>query len=194
MVAASQIPPTHMTVAEFLSWDSGDYSGHIWQLRDGVPEMMAPASDRHGSIQGELHALIANHLLARGSHCRSVITPGVIPRLRSDQNMLAPDIGVTCSPVSGSHAIPNPILLIEVLSPSNKAETRANVWAYTTIPSVIEILIISSFKIEAELLRRQPDGTWPERPQFFRPDEELHLASIDFTFPLRAAYRTSGLV
>jgi Uma2 family endonuclease len=108
--------------------------------------------------------------------------------------MLAPDIGVTCTPVSSNHDIPNPILLIEVLSPSNKAGTGANVLAYITIPSVSEILIVSSFEVTTELLRRQPDGTWPEQSKFIRPDEELHLASIDLTIPLRAAYRTLGLV
>jgi Uma2 family endonuclease len=108
--------------------------------------------------------------------------------------MLVPDIGVTCSPESGSHAMLDPILLIEVLSPSNEADTRANVWAYTTIPSVMEILIISSFEVAAELHRRQPDGTWPEQPEIIQPDGDLRLASIDFTIPLRAAYRTSRFV
>jgi Uma2 family endonuclease len=194
MVAALKIPPTNMTVTEFLSWDSGDYSGRTWQLRDGEPEMVAPATDVHGSIHSELGRLIGNHLLAVGRGCRAVSNPGVIPRVRSDKNMLAPDIGVTFTPVSSNHDIPDPVLLIEVLSPSNKAENRANILAYTTIPSVSEILIVSNFEVTTELLRRQPDGTWPERPEVIRPDEELHLASIDFIIPLRAPYRTSGLV
>lgn len=49
MVAALKMPSHHMTVAEFLDWDSGDRSGALWQLRDGEPEMMAPASDARGS-------------------------------------------------------------------------------------------------------------------------------------------------
>jgi hypothetical protein len=32
-------------------------------------------------------------------------------------------------------ALTDPVLLIEILSPSNQAETWANVWAYATIPS-----------------------------------------------------------
>ena len=35
-----------------------------------------------------------------------------------------------------SRALADPVLLVEILSPSNQAESRANVWAYTTIPSV----------------------------------------------------------
>lgn len=45
MVAVPKHSPERMTVAEFLAWDSGDRSGRGWQLRDGVPEAMAPASE-----------------------------------------------------------------------------------------------------------------------------------------------------
>jgi Uma2 family endonuclease len=46
MSTALKTPWHRMTVAEFLDWDSGDRTGALWQLRDGEPEMMAPASDR----------------------------------------------------------------------------------------------------------------------------------------------------
>ena len=49
--------------------------------------------------------------------------------------------------------VSEPVLLVAILSPSNEAETRANIWAYTTIPSVQELLIVHSTRIEAELLR-----------------------------------------
>jgi hypothetical protein len=38
------------------------------------------------------------------------------------------------------------------------------------------------------------DGTWPEQPEIVDVDGELRLDSIGFAAPLRAAYRTSGLV
>ncbi|MGH7050134.1 MAG: hypothetical protein ACREE5_05775, partial [Acetobacteraceae bacterium] len=85
-----------------------------------------------------------------------------------------------------------PLLLIEILSPSNQAETWANVWAYTTIPSVREILIVQSSAIGAELLRRAPDGTWPRQPEHIEAGE-LFLSSIDFRVPLAALYRTTRL-
>ena len=59
MVALRKLPPpAPMTVAAFLAWDPGDRSGRLWQLRDGVPEAMAPATEAHGAIQAELGALI----------------------------------------------------------------------------------------------------------------------------------------
>jgi Uma2 family endonuclease len=87
----------------------------------------------------------------------------------------------------------DPVVLIEILSPSNARETQANVWAYTSIPSVTEIVLVSSTSIAAEVLRRQSDASWPGEPQQIDDEGELVLESIGFRIPLRAAYRTSGV-
>lgn len=182
-----------MTVAEFLEWEPDNRSGALWQLRDGEPEMMAPASDRHGSIQARLAFLIISHLDARGSACRAVVAPGVVPAERSEDNCLVPDLGMTCAPPTGEHLMHQPLVPIEILSPTNVSRTRANVRAYMTIPGVQEIVILHSMAIVAEILRRGPDDTWPEQPDIVDAAGELRLDSIGFAAPLRDAYRTSGL-
>jgi Uma2 family endonuclease len=69
--------------------------------------------------------------------------------------MRVPDLAVSCEvPDLGQRALTEPTLVVEILSPGNEAETRENVWAYTTIPTVREILLIRSTRIAAELLRR----------------------------------------
>ena len=88
---------------------------------------------------------------------------------------------------------PSRCFLCEILSPSSAAETWINVWAYTTITSVQEILVIQSSRIEAELLRRGPDGNWPTDPIPLGPDSTLTLDGLGFTVPLAALYRTTGL-
>lgn len=182
-----------MTVAEFLDWNPEDGTGALWQLRDGEPMMMAPASDRHGTIQAQLAYLLLSHLLQNRPGCRVVTNPGVLPRVNADRNFLIPDIGVTCRPPLGTQAMPDPVLLVEILSPSNEAETWSNIWTYTTIPAVQEILIVHTSSVRAELLRRGTDGNWPERPMPLADDSELTLHSIGFTAPLRAAYVNAGL-
>ena len=193
MSAALKHPPSRMTLDEFLAWDSGDRTGRRWQLVDGEPVAMAPASDNHGSIQAELAALIRNHLVERGSLCRVVTEPGIVPRVRSSENWRIPDLGVTYTPSDGSVEVPAPVVLVEIISPNNYAETRANIWTYTTLPSVQDILVVNSVRIEAELLRRRDDGTWPEQPEAVPADGTLKLASIAFTTPLTALYRTTSL-
>jgi Uma2 family endonuclease len=156
--------------------------------------MMAPASDAHGMIQGELARLIGNHLADGGSACRLGVAPGVVPRVRSSTNLLVPDLGVTCAPPAGGPTMLDPVVLIEILSPSNARETRANVWAYCSIPSVAEIVLLRSTSIAAEVLRRQNDGSWPDEPDYIDAEGGLVLEAIGFRIRLRAAYRTSGVV
>jgi Uma2 family endonuclease len=192
MSTALRLPP-HMTVAEFLDWEPDDRSGRLWQLRDGEPEMMAPASDQHGSIGTELAYLVTAHLRATGRPCRIVAAPGVVPAQRSEDNCLVPDLGITCALPNGMHLMEQPLVLIEILSPSNVSKTRANVRAYLTIPGVAEIAVVHSTAIAAEILRRGPGGTWPQQADFIGADGELRLDSIGFAAPLRDAYRTSGL-
>jgi Uma2 family endonuclease len=190
MVALPKIPIS-MSVDEFQAWNPpGD---ELWQLVDGEPQAMALSSRTHGAIHSELGGLIGNHLAKHAPLCSVVITPGVIPRVRSDCNIRVPDLAVTCSGYQAEEAaLTDPVLLIEILSPSNQAETWANVWAYTTIPSVREILVVRSASIGVELLRRNDDGTWPERPDAI-DDGELVLASIGFRANLIDLYRTTRL-
>ena len=87
-----------------------------------------------------------------------------------------------------------PILLVEILSPSNEPETRANVWTYTTIPSVREILLVRSTHIAAELIRREPDGGWPANSRAIGEDAPLVLDSLEFSCPLAALYEGTRFV
>jgi len=105
-----------------------------------------------------------------------------------------PDGSVTCSPAGGAKAIADPVVLIEVQSPSDEAQTRANVWACATIPSVVEILLLASTSISGELLRRNSLGQWADDPLMLDADSHMHLASIGFSAPLRDFYATTSLV
>ena len=186
--------PHRMTVAEFKHWTPpAGLDDRRWELIDGEPVCMAPPSLDHGLIQSETARIVGNHLAAHPG-CRIAVTPGVIPRAKSDTNERVPDLGVTCSPVRASRTLPDPVLLIEILSPSNEAKTRANVWAYVSIPTVREILLLSSTSIVAELLRRDADGAWPEMPKIITDRQLLRLNSIGFEAMLRDLYATSSLV
>ena len=191
MIAVARIP-VRMSVAEFLAWDPGD--GLTWQLVDGVPQAMSPPNRTHGALQSELSRLVGNCLVERGSRCSIVTTPGIIPHVRSSHNFRIPDLAVTCSDYQTEEsALSEPVLIVEILSPSNQAETWANVWTYTTIPSVREILVLHTAEIRAELLRRLPDGSWPEEPEAITTGP-LSLDSIGFSQKLAALYRTTRLV
>jgi len=180
-----------MTVAEFLAWDAPGETR--WQLFDGEPIAMAPTSRTHGTLLLELGSLIRNHLTDAGSPCTVIAAPGIVPRVRANENFRIPDLAVTCTRYeTEEYDVSNPVLIVEVLSPSNRADTWRNVWAFTTIPSLREILILSSTAVRAELLRRGSDGNWPAASTVIE-DGDLILDSINLTLPLPAIYRTTRL-
>ena len=84
-------------------------------------------------------------------------------------------------------------MLIEILSPGNASDTWDNVWSYTTIPSVREIVVVHSTRVFAELLRRDADGNWPASPRRSGPTARLRLDSIGFACPLPAVYAQTHL-
>ena len=185
MVALPKLPSA-MTVAAFLGWTPPDR--RRWHLVDGVPLAMAPPSRTHGTLQGELGAVIRNHLHASRGPCVLVVAPGIVPRIAGRENLRIPDLAVTCTPYTAEESVlAEPVLVIELLSPSNQAITRDNARAYTTIPSVREILLLGTEAIFAEILRRAPGGTWPDAPQRITAGM-LAMESIGLAVPLADLY------
>ena len=183
--------PESMTVEEFLDWDPGD--GQRWQLVDGVPHAMAPTNVSHGTLLAELSFHLTLHFRAREMPCLSIIAPGVRPRVQAATNFRIPDLGVNCTRITQEQRyLEEPVVLVEVLSPSNQAETWSNVWTYTTMPSVHEILVLRTDTIGAELLQRQPDSAWPSHPVTITSGD-LVLTSLDFRVRLAELYRMTYL-
>ena len=190
MLARNQVP-AFMSVDDFMDWEPGD--GRMWELVDGLPVAMAPTNRTHGALQNRLGALLDAHFERLGSPSSTLANPGVIPRALAGHNVRIPDLGVTCTPyIEEERTLLEPVVLIEVLSASNQSHTWSNVWTYTTIPSVREIVVLRTASIGAEVLRRQPDGAWPERPETVT-EGDLVLESVNFRAPLASVYRTTRL-
>ena len=191
MIAFGETPT--MTMEAFLHWEPPERADHRWHLVEGEPVCMPPGSVDHGALLAQATMLIGNHLQAGQSECRAIVFPAIVPRISASLNLRVPDLGVTCAPPRGEHVVSNAVLLLEILSPSNEQVVRSNVWTYATIPSVTEILLLHSTRIEAEILRRDAAGAWPEAPEVISGDGELHLASIDFQVKLSDLYATTSM-
>lgn len=186
--------PLPMSVEEFQGWEPpAGLEGRRWHLLDGEPVCMAPASEDHGAIQATVNALLWQHLRAQGGRCRVITAPGVIPRVGSKTNQLVPDVGVTCAPATGGKTMRKPVLLVEIISPSNRRITERNILAYATIPSVREILSLDSLSVAGKLLRRDAEGDWEDDPETLEPSGIVRLTSIGFVAPLADFYATSSL-
>ena len=155
---------------------------------------MAPGGRVHGSLQAEIARLIGNWLLDHHPGCVVVTEPGIIPRMSARDNYRIPDLAVTCSPDRDERQdVENPVVIIEILSPSNRAQTWRNVWAYGAIPSVAEIVVVHSDMVKALTLCRQPDGNWPASATELKPGDQLAIRSLGFETSVSSLYRTTRL-
>ena len=174
------------TVDEFLAW--GDGTDRRCELVDGHVVAMTPPSEAHGTIVANLSGELRNRLRPP---CRVVGEAGVVPTDRNDTYYQA-DLLVTCSPPERGRAYPaEPILIVEVLSPSTEVHDRGRkVEDYSRLPSVNEILLVSSEERRVRSWRR--DGRrWIVEDLI--GDAELRPESVPGPIPLAAVYEGSGV-
>ncbi len=142
------------TVDEFLAHE-GEPDVR-YELVDGRIVAMAPPSSEHGRIM----LRVGRRLLERlRPPCEPIAQAGIVLPARNDVWYEA-DIAISCSPRSkGSRPVIDPVLVIEILSPSTRSHDRGQkVPDYMTIPSVREILLIDSERRHAILISRVPEG------------------------------------
>jgi Uma2 family endonuclease len=181
-----------MTVEEFLEWDGGAHPGKL-ELVNGIVRAMWPASGTHAIIQANLAYLIGTHLRAKKMPCRVGTEAPVVPRLHANDNVRAPDLAVTCSETTTGKTFPDPVLIIEVLSPTNQRETWDSIMACATIPSLVEIAVVDSERVRVEIYRKDAEGAWPKEPEVIGASGVVRLSSIDAPFPISEVYAGTAL-
>jgi Uma2 family endonuclease len=102
-----------------------------------------------------------------------------------------PDVMVICGKpaVIDAHldTVTNPVVIIEVLSPSTEGYDRGRKFElYRAIPSLMEYLTVSQDKIHVEIHTRQPDDTWLLRD--VRDSGPVKLQSIEVELQLADIY------
>jgi Uma2 family endonuclease len=152
------LAPRRMTLAEFLEWDDG--SDRRYEMVDGYVVMMAPASEAHGELAAAACGEIRSRLRPP---CRVISEAGIVIPDRADTYYIA-DLAVTCAPRErGRRMLAEPVLIVEVLSPSTSQVDRwRKVADYRSLPSVNEILVLFSDERRVEVQRRTADGWWVE--------------------------------
>ena len=183
----STLPKTFVTPEEYLERErkaeckSEYYNGEIFA--------MSGVSRWHDGIATALQFLIYRHL--RGKNCRSYSAE--VRVLAQPSGLYTyPDLTVVCGkpPYADSDVdtLINPILLVEVLSPSTEVYDRGQkAKLYRAIPLLQELLLVSQETYEVELYRRQPDGSW-SIVSVTGLDASIELASIGYTLHLRELY------
>jgi Uma2 family endonuclease len=138
-----------MTVEEFLLWAEGKEGR--WELHDGAPVMisstepvmMSPERAAHIRTKFSAAKALEGAVLRAGLPCE-VFADGMAVRIDA-RTIFEPDASVVCGPRRPDEtiAIDNPVIVVEVLSPSTAAVDHGRkLSGYFSLPSVQHYLIL----------------------------------------------------
>jgi len=170
-----------MTVEEFLNWN--DNTDTRYELVNGEIMAMSPPVPFHGLIAANLTVVLRQQLQPP---CRVILEAGI--RSERDDLYYQADLAVGCTPLTAKDRhVPDPMVIVEVLSPSTQSHDRGvKVADYRTIPSVREIVLVSSTVVHVELWRRTLEG-WMVLDLIGR-DTRFTLESLGVELTLAAIY------
>lgn len=139
--AMTALPQTRITVDEYLAWAQGQPGRY--ELYDGTVHAMSPEGAGHAQVKFAVQTALAAGIRARGLACH-MLPDGMTVRVDA-RTAFEPDALVYCGSkvAPRSLEIPNPVIIVEVLSPSTRRiDTSAKVTGYFRLPSVAHYLIV----------------------------------------------------
>lgn len=132
-----------MDVDAFLAWAEGREGR--WELREGQPILMSPERAVHALTKLSAQIALRDGVRRAGLPCR-VFPDGMTVRITS-RTAYEPDALVVCPPPADLNTmeIPNPVIVVEVLSPSTAADDHGvKLDGYFSLPSVAHYLILDA--------------------------------------------------
>jgi Uma2 family endonuclease len=178
----SQQPKTLLTVEEYLDLErQADYKSEYYQ---GEIFAMSGGSPNHSLIATNCARLLGNAL--QGSGCR-VYNSDLRVHVVTVNMYTYPDITVVCDKSDiVDESLLNPLVLVEVLSPSTESYDRGQKFAfYRSIPSLREYVLVAQERQSIEVFRRNDTGIWElHLPQ----DGVIELASVGCSIRLEDVY------
>lgn len=176
----------YITVEEYLA--NEEHASLRHEYVDGRVFAMTGVTRRHNVIAGNIYSILHAHV--RGSRCRAYISD-VKVRVESTNSFYYPDVMVACDRFDEKSVFTaSPVLIVEVLSRSTATiDRREKVLAYRQIDSLREYLIVHQKKKQAELHRKNEQGSWDIFE--YGQEADLLLESIPIgplTFSIDAIY------
>jgi Uma2 family endonuclease len=155
---------------------------------DGRMYGMAGASPEHNLIVVNVGSELRAQL--KSKHSR-VYASDMLLRIDAKQSGRYPDVTVVCGEskfYKNQHALLNPTLLVEVLSPSTENYDRGiKAEEYRSIITLKEYLLIAQDRCHVEHYLRQSNNQWL-LTEFSKLEDNLFLPSINCHLLLREVY------
>lgn len=173
-----------ISVADYLAAEEGGKARH--EYLGGIVYAMAGETRAHNTITGNLYFALRQHL--SGKPCHIYMSDiRVNFDLRGDEYFYYPDLVVTCDKRdTHKRFVQHPRLIIEVLSESTeRVDKREKFFAYTSIKSLEEYVLVSQQTKEVTVFRREDH--W-KAATYTGAKAKLVLKSLKANLPLAAIY------
>lgn len=168
---------------DYLAAENESVTRH--EFIDGAIYAMTGASDRHNMLALTIAGRLQDHLPNR---CQ-VFMSDMRLRIRNQGATFYyyPDVFVSCAAGDrASHHREQPVLIIEVLSPTTDRIDRAEKFrAYTAIPSLIEYVLADPALPHVEVYRRRTGWTRED----FGAGAQVGLESVELDVAVDGLYR-----
>ena len=151
--------PVRLSVADYLAWEENNFEKH--EYIDGELRCMAGATAKHNRIMTNLTGALWRQL--DNSDC--FLLSSEMRVKAGESRYVYPDLSAVCGEEQFERAnemeLLNPILVIEVTSPSTIAIDRGEKKDfYLQVPSIQDYLIIDQHRVQAEHCARSGGGGW----------------------------------
>ncbi|HSA81373.1 MAG TPA: Uma2 family endonuclease [Geminicoccaceae bacterium] len=141
-----------MTVVAFLDWASGRPEGERWELIEGAPvpvrgatpaQVMAAETVIPARIKRRIDHRLSEALAHAGVTCEVFVSG---PKVRIDaESAFEPDVVVTCAAVPDGMLVPEPLIVVEVLSASTRdRDFSIKLAGYAGLVSVAHYLLVDT--------------------------------------------------
>lgn len=180
----------HYTPAEYFALEAGSaerheyFGGRIFAMADGTKSHNLIAQNFTLALRGRL----------RGKGCQ-VFMEDVRLAVQDDFHYTYPDVVVTCDPADrrDPYLIRQPVLIIEVLSPSTADYDRSQKFNQCRkIAALRHYILVSQTAWVLEWFRRDEAGQWIY-PVFSDPADVLEIPELSLRLPLADVYEDTDV-
>ena len=181
-----------LTEAEYLTFEETAALRHEYVGSEAYA--MSGGSQRHNRISINTASLLLARLA--GKPCQ-VFMSDMKLRVARDCAYYYPDVVATCSEqakvANEAQVVSDPVLVIEVLSPSTEAtDRREKLHAYRHLPSLREYVLISQDRQQVEIYRRQGDLGWLFIT--YEPGDTVEFAAVGVTLQISDLYAGTDII
>lgn len=159
------------------------------EFHGGEMFAMSGGTFNHSILGGEIYAILRRQV-PKG--CR-VFTSDLKIKIPTLESFLYPDCGIVCGEpqLSADDNLLNPMLIVEVLSPSSESYDRGKKFElYRTIESLREYVIVHQDHRHVEYHSKQDDGSWVLR-EYKGAESSFTIARFGITVPLGELYENA---